>query len=365
MNCQVTTPGKLILIGEYAVLEGAPALVMAVNRYARVSLIPRRGSHFTVHSTTLDTGKVSFRVTSRRKLAFPPKVTDSQIEKLRFFRNILEDFFLIEKLSTDIPSHEIVLNTREFFLPKEPQKLGLGSSAALTVALVQGILYILNQKDIRITDPDQLFRLSEKIHYRAQGKKGSGIDIASSCFGGTILFQKLFNREPYSFKINKIEIPEELLIIPIWTGISASTPNLIKQVHEFQKKNQPAYDSIYNNLSQISQQACDALKGKNTLKFLDYCRQYFDTLTELGEASQANIVSPVHRKIAGIVYNEGAVYKSSGAGGGDIGLAFTLSKEVAKRVSDKLLRSGFEILNIGLSLTGSCVKSRFISKKGE
>ena len=364
MSCQVITPGKLILIGEYAVLEGAPALVMAVNRYARVSLIPHAGSDFSVNSPTLNTGKVPFRVTSQKKLVFPPGVTGSQIEKLYFFTHILEDLFEHEKLPTDIPAHEIILNTQEFFLPEKHQKLGLGSSAALTVALVQGILYILDQNDFRVTDPDRLFRLAEKIHYRAQGKRGSGIDIASSCFGGTIIFQKLANHDPYSFKINKIDIPEDLIILPIWTGISASTPELVKQVHKFREKNQQSYDFIFKKLTQISQQACEDLKESNTLKFLDHCRHYFETLTELGEASQANIVSPVHQEMAKIVYAEGAVYKPSGAGGGDIGLAFTQSNEVAKNVSDKLLRSGYEILNLDASSAGSMVESHVISKRG-
>ena len=35
-----SAPGKVVLWGEYAVLDGAPAAVMAVNRYANVTLTP-------------------------------------------------------------------------------------------------------------------------------------------------------------------------------------------------------------------------------------------------------------------------------------------------------------------------------------
>ena len=35
---RVTAPGKVVLFGEYAVLTGAPAAVMAVDAYASVNL---------------------------------------------------------------------------------------------------------------------------------------------------------------------------------------------------------------------------------------------------------------------------------------------------------------------------------------
>ena len=38
MRATASAPGKLILLGEYAVLEGAPALVAAVEQRAEVSV---------------------------------------------------------------------------------------------------------------------------------------------------------------------------------------------------------------------------------------------------------------------------------------------------------------------------------------
>ena len=46
-------PGKLFVTGEYAVLEGAPALVAAVDRYARVSVLPGNGPGVVVESHAL------------------------------------------------------------------------------------------------------------------------------------------------------------------------------------------------------------------------------------------------------------------------------------------------------------------------
>ena len=48
MNIEVSAPGKLVLIGEYGVLYGAPALVMAVDRRARVVLEAVRGDRWVL-----------------------------------------------------------------------------------------------------------------------------------------------------------------------------------------------------------------------------------------------------------------------------------------------------------------------------
>ena len=46
----VTAPGKMIILGEYAVLEGAEALVYAVNRKAHVTAQIIPGNEFKVLS---------------------------------------------------------------------------------------------------------------------------------------------------------------------------------------------------------------------------------------------------------------------------------------------------------------------------
>ena len=50
MTVAASAPGKLILIGEYAVLFGAPAAVMAVNRRASVRIEPSQDDRCRVES---------------------------------------------------------------------------------------------------------------------------------------------------------------------------------------------------------------------------------------------------------------------------------------------------------------------------
>src|SRR5699024_12839809 len=45
---QVSAPGKMFLLGEYAVLEGAPALLSAVDRRVQERITAAAGSHWTI-----------------------------------------------------------------------------------------------------------------------------------------------------------------------------------------------------------------------------------------------------------------------------------------------------------------------------
>ena len=56
MNVRTSAPGKVILSGEYAVLDGAPAVVMAVDRRARVSVSAGSGDWHRVSAPGLFEG---------------------------------------------------------------------------------------------------------------------------------------------------------------------------------------------------------------------------------------------------------------------------------------------------------------------
>ena len=92
-------------------------------------------------------------------------------------------------------------------------------------------------------------------------------------------------------------------------------------------------------------------------RFLGWTEEYFFYLKKLGEKSQADIVSETHQRIAAIVLKKGGVYKISGAGGGDIGLAFTNSPEIHKQVFDSLLHQDIQILNLDFDQEGPLIKN--------
>ena len=109
-----TAPGKLVLWGEYAVLAGAPAAVMAVDRYASVSL------ECAEHWQFMSSGLLSPGVYSGTP-DFPVAVASAGMAV-----NTLRSFGY-EQLPPD--AYRVHTDTRPFFIGTN--KLGLGSSAAV------------------------------------------------------------------------------------------------------------------------------------------------------------------------------------------------------------------------------------------
>ena len=53
-------PGKLVILGEYAVLTGAPALVLAVDRYCRAEIAPSEDEFCHLCISAPDPKEISF-----------------------------------------------------------------------------------------------------------------------------------------------------------------------------------------------------------------------------------------------------------------------------------------------------------------
>ena len=116
---QVSTsaPGKVMIAGEYVVLDGAPAICMAIDRRARVTIKAGDGDRHRISAPGLHEHEIA--VNSIREVAASIPLLAAAWDALAPPENA--------RLS-------IRIDTREFRL--DGIKLGIGSSAAATVALV-------------------------------------------------------------------------------------------------------------------------------------------------------------------------------------------------------------------------------------
>ncbi|MGD9897924.1 MAG: mevalonate kinase [Calditrichaceae bacterium] len=347
MTLKTTAPGKMILLGEYAVLEGAPALVCAVDRYAVIRTQKRDDNRFCVDSSSIHVKPVDFEVTASGLIGFDSNTDSVSRKKLNFFKVTFEFAWQYFKaLGIKIPPSHFSMNTNLFYSPDLTKKYGFGSSAAMTVALFSGLFRLAGLSFEEGEDRARLFRLALGAHRKAQGNLGSGIDIAASTYGGMLVFKMLLDKEAKQVAPQPVDICQGLYMTPVWTGSSESTRKMIRSVSQLKKENQNVYHDVINKLTGLSEHGCLAYREHDVAKFMSIVREYYEVLAFLGNKSDTPIISPVHQKLAELVGAAGGVYKPSGAGSGDIGIAFSDNPEKKANIIEKVRLEGYQTIDI-------------------
>ena len=322
-----SAPGKLVLLGEYAVLAGAPALVLAVERRGRAALAPS-GSHcWEIISPTLGL-QARFHLQHDEAIWHGPAPAE-----LVWVATLLARFPQVDRLHPC----RIELDSDAFYLgrPGARTKLGLGSSAALAVALLGALHALAN-----VAPPT----LGEAIaaHRAIQHGHGSGIDIAASLAGGMSRFQLTGD----AARADPTTLPEGVGWACVYSGHPASTRAMLGTVAAWREREPTTYAQYMHGLATISSRGIDALAAHDAAAFLSCLHDYATVLARFGEAAGVDIVSRGHRAIATIAADCGCVYKSCGAGGGDIGVTFAVEDTRLREFSERALRAGYPVIGL-------------------
>jgi phosphomevalonate kinase len=340
-----SAPGKLVLFGEYVVLEGAPALVAAMERRARVRFTPDAGQDIVVTSPTL---RLSARFRVEAGVVSPVGEVPAPLA------------FVASLLTADgtLPrgggggGGELEMDTAAFF--EGEHKLGLGSSAALSVAALAAL-----GGGAAAAGEDawrrQLASAAQAAHRRAQGDVGSGVDIAAAAYGGILRFQRA-PADPIP-QVAPLPASPRLSLLPVWSGRSAQTAPLLRAFAALKSRDAALYWDSCEKLAILSHAACEFWALGNADALLPVVREAFSSLEALGERCGVDIVTEEHRAIERVVRRQGAVYKPSGAGGGDLGVAFCPSRQVLVRVQSKLRSKGFQAMPMAIAATGVQVEA--------
>lgn len=352
-NIQTSNPGKLILLGEYAVLEQAPCLVAAADRNCTVQVVPTDHDFFKLEASNADIADVKFTIDANNRLTFTSGVSSLDRERLRFVIAVLNE--IIDDCGAELEPAIIKIDTTNFYHVGSGDKLGLGASAAITVTLLSALRKYVQ----RPIDGKALYKAAFPIHRRAQGKLGSGSDIAASSVGGIIQYQMPADVEEGTGTIQSLDWPEGLHVIPVWAGKSASTQNMVQQIRTFRKKNPSSYQDVMEPMIALSRKGCQAFAEGDVDIFQEICSDYMGLEQKLGQASQTDIISDAHKQIATVVEEASGAYKPSGAGRGDMGVAFCNGLASKEKVAQTLQRSSFDIVD--LSLQTQDIKAQNIS----
>jgi len=269
-------PGKLVLSGAYSVLEGAPALVFAVGRYA-----------------VADSDRPAERVP-------------------------LEVQAALRAGDLSAPCHLDASALRSCEADGPDRKLGLGSSAALLVATLAArwaadAEALGRPPEASALDRARLIAVGLRAHREAQGG-GSGVDVAASVHGGLLVCV----REPErGLHVEAAVLPSGISLAVFVAGQAAVTSDLLKKV-EALRSTQPVEHGAL--MQAAAAQAERAARATSSATFIAAVAEQFEALGALGRAAKASIVTPEVAELAALAARQDAAFGPSGAGGGDVAL---------------------------------------------
>jgi len=284
-----SAPGKVVLSGEYAVLDGAPAVCMAVNRRVHVELktIAAEVSEVTAPGFTDAIGR------------FKSNGTDIQwLDGQASFAVVDAVWGAVDFGST--AARAINLDSSEFSDSATKQKIGIGSSAAITVALCAAAI---NSADVAV-----LSSVARRAHANLQGGAGSGVDIACSLSGGLIEYRM------EGASVTVLEWPEGLSYRLLWSGVAADTSEKLSKLAASVSK------SSRKRLLNAAESMAVAWRSNDATQVIAEYKDYCEQLHQFSVDHDLGIFDAGHAELWHAAGTEGLIYKPCGAGGGDIGI---------------------------------------------
>ena len=296
--------GKVILVGEHAVVYGKPALAVplplaiesrvVVSNESRI-LVPRWGIDLTL-----------------------PSLDDNPHGLVGVIVQLLDQL--------DLSNRHVTI---ELF-PNVPRAMGLGGSAAMAVAVIRGL--------------DECFKLGlsqEKINslafdceLAAHGN-ASGIDNAIATYGQPLLFQKSDEQTGTQHTFVSPGNPIPLLIG--MSGKESLTANMVEKVRKAQQRQPKTYQAIFEQIRTITEGATQAFEAGD--------------LSQLGELMNINhgclnameLSSPELEEIVFLSRRNGALgAKLTGGGGG--GSVVALCPDNQESIAEILESAGYQTL---------------------
>ncbi len=366
MKNKFSAPGKIFISGEWSILEvGNYGLVAAVNNRVRVSAEQSDEMIVTSEEFGIRDAKAGY---DNGRLVFSG-LDEKQKETMKLLGEAIATAlkFLSENDIQPQPFH-LVTSSKDTQLQvgNELKKVGFGSSAAVVVATIAAVLDFHGYKATR----DKIYKLSTIAHYYAQGKVGSAFDVAASTYGGLFVYSRfdpvwltsrvdsgeklsdIVNKKWPGLVVEELEIPDNFRLLVAWTGDSASTSAMIKQMNEFKAKNSDEYYRLYNKIAATAKRAIEAFKAKNYDEFFSRLTENENLLAELGRVSGVNIETPELRKLSTIAADYGAAGKLSGAGGGDCGIAVCFDDITENNVLSAWEEEGLHPLDVTIDRDG-------------
>ena len=321
----VKTCGKLYWAGEYAILEpGQLALIKAIPIYMTAEI--KASNNYRLYSDMF-----SYSVDLR---------PDSSYTLIQETVALVEEYLTAQ----GVDLHPFSLEIRGK-MEREGKKFGLGSSGSVIVLVIKAMLAFYE----RLADRELLFKLASAVLLK-RGDNGSMGDIACIVSEDLVLYQS-FDREKvaqwlekeelqavlardWGFSIRSVEPALKFDFLVGWTKEVAVSSHMVKQIK----------DNMNSSFLQASKETV-----ANLVKALEVGQEetiidLLEQASQLLEGLSSEIYTPSLRQLKNASRDLKAVAKSSGAGGGDCGIALSFDQDSTTLLKKRWADLGIELL---------------------
>lgn len=344
---QASAPGKAVLIGEYAVLSGAPALVMAVDRLARVRVCAGSEAMSRVEAPQLGLGPAWFRVDAAGGLCWAGGAADAA--SFARCRGVI-DWFAECRPGQLAAAGPVVLSIDTSALYHDglngPVKLGLGSSAAMTVALAGALEAFCGLSGQ--APADGLHRELLGPYRTGQAGQGSGIDLAAALHGGVSRYQLDDSRA----RVAAVSLPPDLQLAFFWTGQAASTGDFLQRYARWRGAEPASARAWLARLEDCAREALERIDRMDSHGFMTCINSYRQLMGRIGTAMGAPVLTRALDEMASVADRHGLACKPCGAGGGDLAFLAGVDGDAMVRAADSLLALGYQRLDLAVAEAG-------------
>ncbi len=294
--------GKVILIGEHAVVYGTHAVAAPINLAMQAKVWESNtGVHLLIPRWGVE-----------------EKIQQGADHKYSIYKSLE---LILERL--ELRDRNIKIEV----LPNIPRAMGLGGSASLAVAIIRALDVHFDLK-LENNDINKLAYESEMLVHGS----ASGIDNTMATYGRFTLFRKC---DPPLMK--DVHVKEPIPMVVGLTGVESLTAKMVSQVHAAWENNKTLYERIFREIDELALQSVDAIESGNIRQLGELMNINQGLLNALQVSSKdLEVLIDIARRNGSI----GA--KLTGAGGG--GAMIAVCPDDPEKVALAMRKAGYDAM---------------------
>ena len=300
--------GKIILIGEHAVVYGQPAIAGAFPDAIKAQVTP------SAMGVSIDIPQWNYRA------CLPPEgETDTLGAMLRL---------VVDRLRLHGQRFALALDARV------KPGMGLGASASVAVATIRALDYYYTL-GLSLSEINALAFECEKL---AHGRP-SGIDNTMACFGGLCRYRRVAGENV----VNPLHTSEPLRLVVVMTPETGSTASMVAKVAKAAQAQAARYQALFEDIGQLSQHAEAAIQQADLALLGQLMTRNHEVLVDLG------VSTPSLNNVVSQLCDAGALgAKLTGSGGG--GAVIALCDHNSHDLAETMARRGNDVMEVQLGV---------------